>query len=312
MTIANDLIGKKATATAFNNIAWGLLFLVDILIGSRSSAFDLLPDIVCWILISMSLTQLMGLSPEVKKLRNISYTLAIFSLFDFLPMGNSLLALLITTCSALFSLYLLTALCALVREMSLTIQDTNNALKAEKCNSWIRTAITLMLLTFISGKFLPVLAKALTIPTILIALYAFLEIFNLMHATALMCQGYSNLKSTENLNSLSQSEPPKRTTDPARIAWAKTYIAAYEADQQLKKSQLQNELEAIINKSILAYYVSYPRLLPILIFSAVLASDPHNSSFRFSTFAFLLALEIQRVSSKNQAKEKLAALTQNH
>ncbi|MBE9913135.1 hypothetical protein G8C92_03660 [Paenibacillus donghaensis] len=151
----------------FLHLFWGFLFLIDI----RINGFDVLPDVIGYVLFFVGFLKLEGKSEHFRKAKNMSVILIFFSalmlIFTWMPPQSWLFYFLFNVVLYFLKLYLIFQMCNGISE--LTGRKGFHAFQTKAIQRWrwyfvIATATFIVVLV---APFVPLLAVFLAIMLIL-------------------------------------------------------------------------------------------------------------------------------------------------
>ncbi|MFP4698652.1 MAG: hypothetical protein ACLFMO_08090 [Eubacteriales bacterium] len=129
---------------AYKNLFWGFVFLIDIRIGN----FDILPDIIAYILLYIGLKILGNKNNYYETAKPIAFCMIFVSLFDLLHV-NLGIGLLISLIIIIVNIIFIYNICMGVAEEARKTEDTDIERKALNCWSLYIVYSALNIITFI-------------------------------------------------------------------------------------------------------------------------------------------------------------------
>lgn len=160
----------------FMNIFWGLLFFFDI----RINNFDILPDIIGFILIIVGLNKLKELNENFKKSYNIAIPLMIMSILYFIPIRPSGFTILISIVGLILRILLIYNICLGISELA---NMSENKLLSEKAMKRYNAYLIIQIIAIIAmiiALVAPILMLFMFIPLFIALLVIFIQLMGLM------------------------------------------------------------------------------------------------------------------------------------
>lgn len=141
----------------FINIFWGLLFFFDF----RINNFDILPDVIGFILIFAGLNKLKELNENFKKAYNITIPLMIISLIYFIPTEPNGFMILINIIGIVLRILLIYYICFGISELS---NMSENLSLSEKAMKRYKAYLIIQIISTIGIYLVPFLMVFMFIP----------------------------------------------------------------------------------------------------------------------------------------------------
>ncbi len=166
----------------FSNIFWGFLFLIDF----RINGFDLLPDIVGYLLIFYGLGKMLSESNHFQSARNIALPLALVSILDIIQINTpissetSFFAVLLSIVLGIMNLMMVYHICHGIIDMAMKYNNTYiQRIAGQRWRIYAFVTLSIIFFTFlifISND----LAAILVIPVLLASLISYVLIMDLI------------------------------------------------------------------------------------------------------------------------------------
>jgi hypothetical protein len=131
---ALELDSVEQWRMTFNRIFWGLFLIFDLWIGINGISFDVLPDVIGWLMIASALVLVSSGNPGVHTLRNLVLVTAAVSLGNILKFKD--LGVLVSTLhviNKILTMLVLWKLCTMTMEFAGRMEDQFLLKKAGIC-----------------------------------------------------------------------------------------------------------------------------------------------------------------------------------
>lgn len=191
-----EMIHSDAGIRAFERMFWVFLFFIDFRIGFGNVHFDILPDIIGWILMATALGWILELHSDIKDIRTLTYGLIFLSIFDIveirMPMRKvglwTALSFILGIITLLLCIMVIWRLCDVIIDMS---ESVGNDLIKQRADFRRKLYVVSGIAIFAGGLICMVLPPFI-IPTVIAGLVLFIVaiclMMGLMKATANMCR----------------------------------------------------------------------------------------------------------------------------